>query len=77
MDITEYFRDLESHDWYYNYSDDHRAFTKGSEERKRLQAIAQEDVTYTRMLKDYSDWVHMTPEHRREIHKPELKDYLN
>jgi hypothetical protein len=77
MDLAEYFKRLESHDWYYNYSDDHRAWSKGSQESTRLQSIAQENPTLLRMYKDYSNWVHMTPEDRSEVSKPALKDYLS
>tara|TARA_B110000285_G_C15030171_1_gene566298 strand:- start:61 stop:294 length:234 start_codon:yes stop_codon:yes gene_type:complete len=77
MTHTEYFEALGHHDWYYNYSDDHRAWTKGLTESKRLQSIAQENPTLLRMYKDYSDWVNMSVEARREVHKPEVEDYLN
>jgi hypothetical protein len=77
MDLAEYYKSLESHDWYYNYSDDHRAWSKGSQESTRLQSIAQENPTLLRMYKDYSNWVHMGVEARHEMHKPELKDYTN
>jgi len=77
MDLAGYFKSLESHDWYYNYSDDHRAWSKGSEESRRLQSIAQENPTLLRMYNDYSNWVHMTPEDRREAPEPVLEDYLS
>lgn len=75
MDPAVYFSQLEKHDWYYNYSDDHRVWTNGSAQAKRLQAIAQENPILIRMLKDYSNWVHMPSV--PEVRKPELKDYLN
>jgi len=77
MDLAGYFKSLESHDWYYNYSDDHRAWSKGSEESRRLQSIAQENPTLLRMYDDYSNWVHMTPEDRIEVPEPVLEDYLS
>ena len=77
MDVAEYFKCLENHDWYYSYSDDHGVWTKGQEESSRINSIAHDNPTLVRMLKDYSDWFHMGVESRREMHKPELKDYLN
>ena len=41
MDQIEYFKKLQSHDWYYDYSDDNRVWEKGRRESQRLQAIAQ------------------------------------
>ena len=30
---------LRNHDWYYAYSDDHRVWTRGEQENKRLRAL--------------------------------------
>ena len=46
MDQIEYFKKLQSHDWYYDYSDDNRVWEKGRRESQRLQAIAQEMPIY-------------------------------
>ena len=77
MDLAEYYKSLKNHDWYYNYSDDHGVWSKGSREYARLQAIAQENPTLLRMYRDYSKWVHATPEDRSEAPEPVLEDYLN
>ena len=31
-----------SHDWFYNYSDDHRVWQKGSQESARISAMLKE-----------------------------------
>ena len=71
-ELEQYYKDLEKHDWYYNYSDDHRAWTKGLNESKRLQAICQEDDTLSKMYTDFCNWVN----NPREIKKPQLEDYI-
>lgn len=35
----EYQKLLDAHDWWYMMSDDHRVYTKGENERKRLLAL--------------------------------------
>jgi hypothetical protein len=38
--LKEYIKALESHDWYYSYSDDHQAYMKGSSEKQNLRRLA-------------------------------------
>ena len=77
MDASEFFSLLEKHDWFYQYSDDHRAWKKGSTESKRLQAIIQEDPLFTRMYLAYSDYMFKPLEEREGLERPKLKDFLN
>jgi len=37
---TEFSNDLEYHDWFYDYSDDHSVWTKGFNARKQLENVA-------------------------------------
>tara|TARA_R110002074_G_scaffold402332_1_gene607507 strand:+ start:14955 stop:15476 length:522 start_codon:yes stop_codon:yes gene_type:complete len=39
--LNEFLKQLDEHDWYYSYSDDHRSYKKGSENSRRLVAIAE------------------------------------
>lgn len=73
MDTVEFFKLLTDHDWTYNYSDDHRAWTKGSKEAQRLQATMQEVPLYAKMYKDYSDYVFKSGD---SSDKPKIEDYL-
>ena len=73
MDTVKFFKLLTDHDWTYNYSDDHRAWTKGSKEAQRLQAIMQEVSLYAKMYKDYSDYVFKSGD---SSDKPKIEDYL-
>lgn len=36
MTLEQYVAALAAHDWYYDYSDDHRAWTEGREHRKKI-----------------------------------------
>lgn len=36
--LSNFARMLRKHDWYYNYSDDHRAWTKGRDSWKKITA---------------------------------------
>ena len=38
--LTEFTNDLKAHDWFYDYSDDHSIWTRGRNERKQLQNVA-------------------------------------
>ena len=40
LGLKEYLKALESHDWYYNYSDDHQVYMKGSSEKDNLRKLA-------------------------------------
>ena len=39
--LQQYVDMLKSHDWTYDYSDDHRAWTKGHEERNAIRSMAK------------------------------------
>jgi len=77
MDASEFFKLLEKHDWFYQYSDDHRAWTKGRDEAGRLQAIIQEDPLFTRMYLAYSDYMFKPLDERENLERPQLKDFLS
>ncbi len=77
MEASEFFSLLEKHDWFYQYSDDHRAWEKGSTESKRLQAIIQENDMFTRMYLTYSDYMFKPLDEREVLERPQLKDFLS
>ena len=39
-EMEEYVKLLKGHDWYYDYSDDHRVWTKGADAHKKLRDMA-------------------------------------
>jgi len=77
MDQIEYFKKLQSHDWYYDYSDDNRVWEKGRRESQRLQAIAQEMPIYLVMYEAMADYMLSPPEKRKGLKEPKIEDYLN
>ena len=77
MSPSEFFKLLEKHDWYYQYSDDHRAWEKGNSESKRIRAIAQEIPVFLDMYRDYSKFMFLPLDEREQVTRPELKDYLS
>jgi len=38
--LADFYDQLDRHDWYYSYSDDHRVWQRGEAERKRLDELA-------------------------------------
>lgn len=48
--VNDYIYRLKSHDWYYEYSDDHVAWRRGRDERKVLEDLRFE------FDKDYTIW---------------------
>ena len=54
--IKDYIDTLQSHDWYYVYSDDHSVYMKGSASSSKLRELQQQiDV-------DYQIWNTIAPE---------------
>jgi hypothetical protein len=70
MNLVEYFKELQSHDWYYEYSDDHSVWTRGKNNSRRLQSAAQENEVMLRMYKDYADYVF------NKMPKPVIETYI-
>jgi hypothetical protein len=75
--IEDYFQLLERHDWFYAYSDDHRVWLKGEEERKELERRRDEDrsgVLY-RMYFAYAAFMN-SGHSTTHVLKPRVEDYL-
>ena len=56
--LQEFYDLLAAHDWSYQYSDDHRQWTKGSDMQRRLTNIVREykGTAYEKLYNDYRDW---------------------
>lgn len=54
MNLADYYDLLEKHDWFYGYSDDHRAWRKGQAEAHQLFAIAKQSPEHDALYKAYS-----------------------
>lgn len=79
MTVEEYFKELRSHDWFYEYSDDHSVWRKGLDNRSKLYSLAKENDVFALMLNDYNHYINaviMNGPQQEEVSIPELKDYL-
>lgn len=53
--LAEFWDQLNSHDWYHAWSDDHRVWQRGNSNYKRLQSIAAfSGEEYTELLSAFS-----------------------
>lgn len=50
----EYIALCRSHDWGYNYSDDHRAWTRGKAERAELNRLARGNPGLSRIYMEFA-----------------------
>ena len=55
MSEEDFLSKLRSHDWYYNYSDDHRAYCKGRDSYAEISKLANSDPRLMSLLKDYQE----------------------
>lgn len=51
MTLEEYYRELEYHDWYYHYTDDHSVWLRGQANAERIDRIAEQSPEH-RALRD-------------------------
>lgn len=51
--MDEYIKLLQSHDWFYNYSDDHRVWRAGEEQYKKIMALAKEHDPSFEIFRQY------------------------
>ena len=69
-EYRNYYLRLAYADWFYEYSDDHRVYTKGRDEVYALMREADKDDVKQRMYDEFSKWKNL----RRES-KPTLKEF--
>ena len=53
MNIEQFFNEASRHDWFYDYSDDHRVWTAGSDNQKRLYELARDNVTKEKIMSEF------------------------
>lgn len=77
MEIQEYFEKLESHDWHYEFSDDHNVWKKGHEEHRRLTEVSGQSDIHERMYLAFVNY-HSSGEAfgTAKAPKPKLSDFL-
>ena len=57
MTPEEYLGELERHDWFYSYTDDHRVWRLGRDNLARLKSIAQENPKLLALYNAYSEYM--------------------
>lgn len=50
ISLRDYWDSLNRHDWYYDYSDDHGVWKRGSSERSRLRALSMQSREHRDMF---------------------------
>ncbi len=53
MSEEDYLKLLKGHDWYYQYSDDHSVWKRGSEAAQRLTTLAKNDAKLKDLYNNY------------------------
>ena len=71
MNLQEFYDLLKRHDWSFQYSDDHRHWTRGRDQLNQIQGILKkhiDDPGYRSLFDQYSSWAFDT---QGDITKPE------
>ena len=53
MNIEQFFNEASRHDWFYDYSDDHRVWTAGNENKNRLYELAKDNTTKEKIMSEF------------------------
>lgn len=56
MNLQEYWDLLNSHDWYYNYSDDQRVWSLGNKNDRKLRGIADSSPEHKRLYMGFVNY---------------------
>ena len=75
----EYFKKLQYHDWFYEYSDDHSVWKKGLDARGELQNLAKESDLFATMFSEYLAYINAVIKegpNQEEVARPVLEDYV-
>ena len=53
LTVEEYSKVLEDHDWYFSYSDDHRAWKRGRDQSTFINKLAAQDPALKEVLQQF------------------------
>ena len=70
MNIEQFFNDASQHDWFYDYSDDHRVWTEGFNNQKRLYDLAEGNETKMQIMSAFRSYV------RGNRERPTLEEFV-
>lgn len=68
-EFNQYVQKLSAHDWYFDYSDDHRVWSRGNEKSKELQSKAKSDPVYKGAYEAYVAFNNSTELKTREAER--------
>lgn len=54
MKLSSFYDRLNVHDWFYDYSDDHRVWARGCADRAELRAIAMSSPAHRSLYNEFS-----------------------
>jgi hypothetical protein len=70
MNIEQFFNEASRHDWFYDYSDDHRVWTAGSDNQKRLYNLAHGNESKEKIMSEFRSYV------RGNRERPTLSEFI-
>lgn len=53
MTLQEFYDELDRHDWFYHFSDDHSTWCAGEADSSRLAQIAKESPEHKKLMDDF------------------------
>lgn len=53
MPLSEFYDQLERHDWYYHFSDDHGVWMAGEADSRRLSELAKHSPDHKKLMDDF------------------------
>lgn len=71
MNIEQYFNLCSTHDWFYQYSDDHRVWEEGSRHAERIRYLASDNEAYEKIRQEFNNWL------RGERDRPTLEEFVS
>ena len=56
-ELKEYYQQLTRHDWFYEYSDDHSVWQRGSDKERQLMRDARKDKRAETLFEAYRNYM--------------------
>lgn len=56
ISLREYWELLNNHDWFYQWSDDHRVYQKGFRESQELSTLSIHGKDFQDLYQAFNDW---------------------
>ena len=69
MNIKQYYDELKVFDWYFEYSDDYRVYTKGRDNYNKLKGISGESEEHKQLFNAFKDYYFNNGNYPKNIDK--------